>query len=70
VATSATSASLATSSAFASEDGSVEDSGGAQDASTGGEALVDLACGGGGGAEATEVTTEGTDPWWRLPWSP
>jgi hypothetical protein len=50
VATSTASVSLATSSATASEDSSVEDTGGAQDAYTGGEALVDLACGGGGGA--------------------
>jgi hypothetical protein len=60
VATSAASASPATSSAFASEEGLVEDTGGAQDASTRGEALVDLASGGGGGAKATEVTAEGT----------
>jgi hypothetical protein len=61
VATSAASASPTTSSAFASEEGSVEDTGGAHDASTRGKALVDLASGGGVGAEATGVTLEGTE---------
>jgi hypothetical protein len=61
VATSAASASPASSSASASEEGSVEDTSGAQDASTRGKALVDLASGGGGGAEAIEVTTEDTE---------
>jgi hypothetical protein len=61
VATSAASVSLATSSAFALEDSSVEDTGGAQDAYIGGEALVDLACGGGSGVEVAEVTAEGTE---------
>jgi hypothetical protein len=61
VATSSASASPAISFASASKEGSVEDTGGAQDASTRGEALVDLASGGGGGAEAIEVTAEGTE---------
>jgi hypothetical protein len=61
VATSAASMSPATSSASASEEGSVEDTGGAQDASTRGEAPMDLAFGGGSGAEATEVTIEGIE---------
>jgi hypothetical protein len=60
-ATSIVSTSPATSSAFASEEGSVEDTGGAQDTFTEGDAPVNLASAGGGGAEAMEVTAEGTE---------
>jgi hypothetical protein len=55
------SASPATSSASASKEVSIEDTGGAQVAFAGGDAPVNLASAGSDGAEATEVTAEGTE---------
>jgi hypothetical protein len=60
-ATSIVSASPATSFASTSEEGLVEDTGGAQDAFAKGDVPVNLASAGGGGAEATKVTGEGTE---------
>jgi hypothetical protein len=60
-ATSVVSTSPAMSSASASEEGSVENTGGAQGAFARGDAPVSLASTRGGGAEATEVTAEGSE---------